>query len=235
MPASAAHTVKAFDQDLDELRASVAAVGGWAEAALREAMEGLIRMDREVAASALDRARIVRALADDVERRAVCLIALRAPRADDLREVLTCLKITGFVERIAAHAATIASTAAGFDASRAIDSPIALGNLARVALGALREALDTFVAQDPSGGASVSEAAHSAEALYGSLLQSCIAQMRRDPGSIASVTGLLFVSRSLARATDQAASIANAVHFGLTGAHAPDARREPVDLLAIGA
>ena len=235
MPRSSAHTVKAFDDDLSELRASVAAVGGWAEAALREAMEALLRVDGEGAASAIDRAKIVRALAGDVERRAICLIALRAPRADDLREVLTCLKITGYVERIARHAKTIASLAPDIDVDRALDAPTTLGNLARLTLAALRDALDAFVAQDPWRGEGVSEASDRAEVLYGSLMQSCLAQMRRDSRTISSATHLLFVARSLARSADQAASIANAVHFGLTGTTSPASPREPVDVMELSA
>jgi phosphate transport system protein len=235
MPASSAHTVKAFDQDLDELRASVAGVGGWAEAALREAMEALLRVDPEGAASALDRAKIVTAVAEDVERRALCVIALRAPRADDLREVLTCLKIVGYIERIAGHAETVAVSVAEFDPAHAIDAPTTLGHLARIVLEAIRDALDGFAAQDAFRSGKVSEASHSAEALYAALLNSCLAQMRRDPRSIACVTSLLFVARGLARSADQAANIARAVSFGVTGTSVPELRREPADLMALSA
>jgi phosphate uptake regulator len=46
---------------------------------------------------------------------------------------------------------------------------------------------------------------------------------------------LLFAGRSLARIADQAAGIARAVHFSVTGDRRPGHRREHADLLACGA
>ena len=44
----------------------------------------------------------------ETERRAVQLIALRAPMAGDLRDVVAALKISGVVERIGDYAKNIA-------------------------------------------------------------------------------------------------------------------------------
>ena len=227
MPANGPHTLTAFDEDMNELRARVASVGGWAEAALREAMGAVLRMDREAAESAADRTKIVGTLADDAERRAICLIALRAPCADDLREVLTCLKTIGYVEGIAAHARNIAAAAPDLDTARAVDTALPLGRLARVTLDAIRTALDGFAAQDPLLGASLPEASHSAQRLYEILIEAAVARMRCDPRSIPAVTSLLFVGRGLVRAADQAANIARAVQSGAPSGRAPAEEREP--------
>jgi len=45
-----AHTVKAFDDDLDQLRANVSEMGGLAEAAIRESMHALAYRDTQAAA-----------------------------------------------------------------------------------------------------------------------------------------------------------------------------------------
>ena len=41
------HTVKAFDDDLNHLRAAICEMGGLAEAAIRESMEALVRRDSD--------------------------------------------------------------------------------------------------------------------------------------------------------------------------------------------
>src|SRR5688572_27977398 len=97
MASSGAHTLKAFDEDLEELRAEIAAVGGCAEAATRNAMAALLRQDPDLADEARARAAAIPGLAAAVERRGLCLIALRAPRADDLQEILSALKIVGLI------------------------------------------------------------------------------------------------------------------------------------------
>jgi hypothetical protein len=47
--ATTGHTVKAFDEELDQLRATICEMGGLAEAAIRESMQALIRRDAEAA------------------------------------------------------------------------------------------------------------------------------------------------------------------------------------------
>ena len=217
MPSTSAHTVKAFDEDLEDLRACVAQLGGAAENAVRAAMEALLRLDGAAADAALDRAAQIQAQAEAVERRGICLIALRAPLADDLREVLTALKIVGIVERIAAHARHVAAAVVELDAGRAIASPLALGRLARLTLEALHRSLDAFAARDPGAADGVCSAAGAAEGHYAELLQETLSQMRRDPQSVAGATSLLFVARSLLRIAAQAGDIARAVRFSVTG------------------
>jgi phosphate transport system protein len=46
---SAAHTVKAFDDDLDQLRAAISEMGGLAEAAISGSMRALVQRDTEAA------------------------------------------------------------------------------------------------------------------------------------------------------------------------------------------
>src|SRR3546814_14219935 len=96
---TSAHTVKAVDQDLDQLRASIAQMGGLAEAAISESMRALMQRDTEAANRVIEGDKKIDALEAEVERNAVQLIALRAPMADDLRAVVAALKIAGVVEQ----------------------------------------------------------------------------------------------------------------------------------------
>ena len=102
------HTVKAFDEELDGLRGTIAEMGGLAEEAIRAAMEALVKRDDEGAKRVIERDARIDALEAEVERSAVQIIALRAPMADDLREVVAALKIAGIVERIGDHATNVA-------------------------------------------------------------------------------------------------------------------------------
>ena len=94
------HTLKAFDEDLNQLRHLVIEMGGHAESSIREAMRCLVERDVDGAARVVDGDRILDALELETENRAVEVIALRAPMASDLRDVVAALKISGVVERI---------------------------------------------------------------------------------------------------------------------------------------
>ena len=49
------HTVKAFDEELDGLRGTIAEMGGLAEEAIRAAMEALVKRDDEGAKRVIER------------------------------------------------------------------------------------------------------------------------------------------------------------------------------------
>ena len=107
MATTGGHTIKAFDDDLDRLRALISQMGGLAEHAIRESMRCLVQRDLEGAEKVVANDKKIDALEIETERRAIQLIALRAPMAGDLRDVVAALKISSVVERIGDYAKNI--------------------------------------------------------------------------------------------------------------------------------
>src|SRR5258708_8977940 len=107
MQQASGHTLKAFDEDIERLRALISQMGGLAEHAIDEAMRCLIQRDTEGADKVIRDDKKLDVLEIETERRAVQLIALRAPMAGDLRDVVAALKISGVVERIGDYAKNI--------------------------------------------------------------------------------------------------------------------------------
>src|SRR5206468_2464636 len=87
MQQASGHTLKAFDEDIERLRALISQMGGLAEHAIEEAMRCLVQRDLEGAARIVQEDKKLDALEIETERRAVQLIALRAPMASDLPDV----------------------------------------------------------------------------------------------------------------------------------------------------
>ena len=142
------HTVKAFDEDLGQLRALISEMGGRAEAAITGALEALVNRDLDSAARIVEGDQRIDELEAEVERRVVRLIALRAPMADDLREVLAALKIAGVVERMGDYAKNIAKRVAVLQDARGMDAMSVLPAMGRVAAEMVRNVLDAFVLRD---------------------------------------------------------------------------------------
>jgi phosphate transport system protein len=105
---SAAHTVKAFDDDLDQLRAAISEMGGLAEAAISGSMRALVQRDTEAALRIVEEDHKIDALEAEIEKQAVQIIALRAPMATTFATSWRALKIAGVVERIGDYAKNIA-------------------------------------------------------------------------------------------------------------------------------
>jgi phosphate transport system protein len=93
----AEHTVKAFDSEISQLRGLIAEMGGLAEVAIRDSIDALARHDEDKAKQVVAADAKLDALEAEVDRLAVQVIALRAPMADDLRDVIAALKISGVI------------------------------------------------------------------------------------------------------------------------------------------
>jgi len=104
----AEHTVKSFDGEIGQLRGLIAEMGGLAEVGIADAIRALVTHDEELAKKVVEADHRIDALEAEVDRLAVRTIALRAPMADDLRDVIAALKISGVIERIGDYAKNIA-------------------------------------------------------------------------------------------------------------------------------
>ena len=219
--ATTGHTIKAFDQELDQLRATISEMGGLAEAAIRESMQALADRDPDGARAIVLRDKKIDALEAEVERQAVQIIALRAPMADDLRDVVAALKIAGVVERIGDYAKNIAKRVPLIEDSRI--RPISLlPEMARIAGEMVRNVLDAFAARDAGKAADVCERDRAVDDFYNSIFRALLTFMMENPHNITPATHLLFVAKNLERIGDHATNVAEMVYFAATGEHLAD-------------
>ena len=136
------HTVKAFDNEIGELRGHIADMGGRAEMAITLAMQALIKRDLDLAQKIIADDKAIDRLETEVEKLVVKIIALRAPMADDLREVIAALKIAAVLERIGDYAKNIAKRTSALESRRKIEPISLLPSMAKVATEMVRDVLD---------------------------------------------------------------------------------------------
>jgi len=216
------HTLKAFDQDLDRLRALISQMGGLAEHGIGEAMRCLVERDTAGAQRVIDEDKKLDALEVEAERRAVQLIALRAPMAGDLRDVVAALKISGVVERIGDYAKNIAKRVPLLESAGKIEPISLLPEMARIATGMLHDVLDAFVQRDPDAAIRVCQRDDAVDDFYDSIFRTLLTHMMENPQNIGHATHLLFVAKNLERAGDHATNIAEMVYYAATGRHMAD-------------
>jgi phosphate transport system protein len=224
--ATTGHTVKAFDEELDLLRATISEMGGLAELSIREAMRALVKRDAEAAARIVERDRKIDALEAEVERQAVQIIALRAPMADDLRDVVAALKIAGVVERIGDYAKNIAKRVPSLEDSK-IEPLSLLPEMARIAGEMVHNVLNAFAARDAQLAADVCERDSAVDDFYNSIFRTLLTFMMENPHNITPATHLLFVAKNLERIGDHATNVAEMVYFAATGQHIAERPRGP--------
>jgi phosphate transport system protein len=211
------HTVKAFDEDLGQLRALISEMGGRAEAAITGALEALINRDLDTAAKIVENDRKIDELEAEIERQVVRLIALRAPLADDLREVLAALKIAGVVERMGDYAKNIAKRVALLQDARGIDALSVLPAMGKVAAEMVRNVLDAFVLRDAEAAVAVAARDKAVDDFYNSLFRTLLTYMMENPHNITASAHMLFIAKNIERIGDHATNVAEMVYFAATG------------------
>lgn len=217
MNCSRSHTLKAFDEDLVALRGVVIETSIRAADAFEAAMLALARRDTAAAADLVAADIRIDALAADIERRGMCLLALRGPLADDLREVLGAMKIANAVERIGDYARNIARRVPRVLISRRGAAAVLLSDLGGVAADAVRSALRAYAERDAEACQRICRAEPPIHDLCGSLSSRLQAEMVTHPRQISSWIHLQFIAQHAERVADHAVEIARATHFAETG------------------
>ena len=211
------HTVKAFDEDLGQLRALISEMGGRAETAITGSLEALINRDLESAAKIVEGDKKIDELEAEVERQVVRLIALRAPMADDLREILAALKISGLVERMGDYAKNIAKRAPLLQDARGMEAMSVLPEMGKIAAEMVRNVLDAFVLRDSEAAVAVAARDKAVDDFYNSLFRTLLTYMMENPHNITASTHLLFIAKNIERIGDHATNVAEMVYFAATG------------------
>ena len=191
--ANGGHTVKAFDEELNQIRATICEMGGLAEAAIRESMQALVQRDQAGAARVIERDSRIDALETEAERMAVQIIALRAPMADDLRDVVAALKIAGVVERIGDYAKNIAKRVASVEDSKI--RPISLlPEMSRITIEMVHQYSCLRHPRCRQSGARC-ERDSAVDDFYNSIFRALLTHMMENPHNITPATHLLFVAK----------------------------------------
>ena len=219
--AASGHTLKAFDQELEDLRVLISEMGGLAEMAIRDSIQALTMRDVELAAAVVERDLRIDELERDVERRAIGIMALRAPLANDLREVVAALKISGVVERIGDYAKNIAKRVPNIENSK-IEPLSLLPEMARICGEMVADALDAFAERDGAKAAMVLGRDQVVDNFYNSIFRALLTFMMENPHNITPAAHLLFIAKHLERIGDHATNVAEMVYFAETGEHIPD-------------
>lgn len=219
------HTVRSFDDEISQLRGLIAQMGGLAEVAIQGAMAALVRHDSASAAKVVEGDRKIDALEAEVDKLAVQIIALRAPMADDLREVVAALKISGVVERIGDYAKNIAKRSGEVEGRSKLEPLTLLPAMAEIASSMVHDVLDAYAARDAVKAAEIIVRDQKVDNFYDSIFRNLVSHMMENPATISSAAQLLFVAKNLERIGDHATNIAEMVHYAATGEHPTERER----------
>jgi phosphate transport system protein len=212
------HTVKSYEEELNKLSAECARMGGLTEAQVADALIAVVKRNQDIATGVVTRDDKLDFAERDIERRAIRLIALRQPMADDLRRTVAAMKIANNLERCGDLAKNIAKRALVIIESDPM-TPLtrSIDRMGKLVLTRLSAVLDAYARGDVERAIAVWSQDEDVDEHYNSLFRELLTYMMADPRTITACAHLLFVAKNLERIGDHATNIAEIVHYQLTG------------------
>jgi phosphate transport system protein len=202
---------RVFDAVLERLRQDLLRMGSRAEAILERALRAVWERDTaladEIGRDDLEIDRLDVAIDEAVLK----ALALQAPVAEDLREVLAIKMIATDLERVGDLARNIAKSARRLASHEAFPYPAALTSLARASQRVLRQALDAFSRGDGELARSVLGEDDAIDAVQDEVVLSMLRQIEAQPQAASQEVDIILVAKHLERVADHATNIAEDV------------------------
>lgn len=212
------HTLKRFDEELESLNATINEMGGLTESQFARALEAVREGDTQAAERVIADDARVDALDAAVQEQTVKLLALRQPMANDLRVVLSSIKIAAALERIADYAKNTAKRSIVLNQGAAPTAAVSgIDRLGRMVRASLKDVLDAFANDDVAKAHEVWQRDEDTDQVYTGMFREILTYMMEDPRTITACTHLLFMAKNIERAGDHVTNIAELVSFRSTG------------------
>ena len=211
------HIVKSFDEELQRLNAIVLRMGGVAEAQLAGAIEALVRRDSDLAQKIVAGDEAIDQMDLELDENAVRTLALRQPMANDLREVISALKISSDLERIGDYAKNVAKRTMALNQLTPHEAARSIPRMAKLVQAIIKDVLDAYAKHDPNRAIDVWHRDEEVDEMYTALFRELLTYMMEDPRHITPCTHLLFIAKNIERIGDHATNIAETIHFLSTG------------------
>ncbi|HTR17842.1 MAG TPA: phosphate signaling complex protein PhoU [Acetobacteraceae bacterium] len=224
MTQSAEHIVKSYEQELNRLRDLITEMGGLVENQLAYAAASVLQHDSAAASQAVEQDVAVDTLEREVEQFVIRLLALRQPVAQDLRHIVSALKITSDLERIGDYAANVAKRSIVLNQFTLPFNLGGLSHMCRLVQENLKLTIDAISDNDAQKAIEVWRSDLAVDDIYNALFREFVTYMMEDPRNITPCTHLLFVAKNLERIGDHATNVAETVHYAVTGEALPEGR-----------
>ncbi|MBU0573181.1 MAG: phosphate signaling complex protein PhoU, partial [Candidatus Margulisbacteria bacterium] len=143
------HQDSSFDQELADLNDSLLKMGVMVKDLIHKSVDALKRRDRDLARQVIKDDVDVDQLELVIDDKAINLIALRQPKAGDLRFILAGMRLATDLERIGDLAESIAERCIELADQPLVKPLVDIPRMAELAEGSLSKVLDAFVNRDP--------------------------------------------------------------------------------------
>ncbi|MFH2034699.1 MAG: phosphate signaling complex protein PhoU [Candidatus Margulisiibacteriota bacterium] len=211
------HQDSSFDQELADLNDSLLKMGVMVKDLIHKSVDALKRRDRDLARQVIKDDVDVDQLELVIDDKAINLIALRQPKAGDLRFILAGMRLATDLERIGDLAESIAERCIELADQPLVKPLVDIPRMAELAEGSLSKVLDAFVNRDPDKAKEIWPVEQKIDDLRDRVHDELIEIMSNSPNSTHRAIPLLLAARHLERIGDHITNIAEDIVYMVEG------------------
>jgi phosphate transport system protein len=202
------HILATFDEALTSLRNNVLLMSSLTERSLDRAIAGLLKRDDDLCAIAIADDEEIDQLEKQVDKDGIDLLLRFQPVASDLRRVVSAMKLSSNLERMADQATNIARRARKLNQHPPLAETELIRPMYGHAMAMFKDAIDAFVREDVQLARAVVPRDNGLDEMNRATGRRLIERMAEDPEQLRGYLNLIFVSRCLERVGDHATNMA---------------------------
>ncbi|MEH7118077.1 phosphate signaling complex protein PhoU [Neobacillus vireti] len=206
-----------FDHNLMQLNKMLLSMAKKAEMAIKDAMLSLVNQDLDMAKAVLMGDNEINNLEQEINDKALLLIARESPVATDLRKISAALKVSSEIERLADIAVNIAKSTIHIGNEKHIKEIVDIPNMMGIALEMVSESIEAFTTEDVSLAQACAKKDDQVDQMFGLLIQELMGYIPQNLNSTNQIIQLAFVCRNVERIADHSTNIAENVIYLVTG------------------
>jgi phosphate transport system protein len=212
------HIVTKFDSELNKIEQMLLDMSKQVGEQILSAGKALLENDESLAKSVAKGDAKINKLENKIDDRAIRLIALRQPMAEDLRSAITTLKVSASLERMGDYAKTLSYRVRIVDDFSAMKSALRrLVETSEKVSIMLEMVMEAYVGRDLAKAQAANALDDEINDRTDALFRELLTYMMENPRNIEPCTHLLFISKNMERSGDQVKNIAEQVHYLVTG------------------
>lgn len=212
------HISRQFNQELEELKTHLMAMGGLVEKQVQDAVGALLDSDSALAERVVANDRAVNDMQIKIDEECTQVLARRQPTASDLRLVLAVIRAASDLERIGDEASKIARNAIDLiEAGNGNRGFVEVRMISEHVRRMVRDALTSFARLDTELALKLVHEDEEVDSEYKSAMRSLMTFMMEDARSISSVLSVMWILRALERIGDHANNLAEYVVYLVKG------------------
>ena len=205
---AAKHILGTFDEALGSLRNNVLMMAGLTERSLERAMKGLFDRDDDLCAYAIADDEEIDQLEKQIDKDGVDILLRFQPVASDLRRVVSAMKLSSNLERIADQATNIARRARKLNKHPPLPEVKLIIPMHEHAVSMFKDSVDAFAREDVELGRAIVPRDEKLDDMNRVVSRKLIERMTQDREQLRGYLNLMFVGRHLERVGDHATNIA---------------------------